>query len=541
MRKSDSPGVGAEDHRARAMALLPELADHPVPHRRAHHQLTRVVVGVLALLLMAGVFGGFWRYQWWQSNVGEQQAVSAPQLSDAELSAFHSAADSLATAPAGTGAAPIVLTYHDIRPDAGDSQYVVSPKRFAAQMKMLHEAGYRTMTADDLLRYRRGGDVPPRSVLITFDDGTGGLWKYADPVLERYGFTAVAFIISGRVGTRAPYYLTWPQIDRMAASGRWDFGSHTHDLHTKVSSPSGDDVSLLSSRRVVGGERESMAAFRARVSSDLRRSLRDFEAHGLPRPELFAWPFSDVTGDQSDPKAVEAASDAVDRSFTLAFVNAYQPRPATRRIVRSGTVQRLEILGEDTARSVFREVQEMLTIPVQDLRPARYDRTWLEHGGHPAPIDEDRLADDVVTVDARTLEYVAAYWAPQRTSTWGGYRVLGTVAPPKGDGTAGVTVRGDGAGQVALRMSRNVAVVQSGGKTLATRTFSDSGDVHPRHSVKLAVTSTVTRVLVDGEMLAEVPASEGRAAHGTLGVVFSRESADEPWGEVQDLRVRATK
>ena len=221
------------------MALLPEVADRGVPRPRLRHHLTRVLTGAVALSLLAAVFGGFWAYHWWDTNVGDQHPVPAPQFTDAQQARFASSAEQAGDAPAGTGAEPVVLTYHDISPDAHGSDYVVSPKRFAAEMKMLHRAGYHTLGAADVLRYRQGGDVPPRSVVITFDDGTKGLWTYADPVLERYGFSAISFLITGRVGTHQPYYLTWPEVSRMQASGRWDFESHTHALHRKIG-PEGD-------------------------------------------------------------------------------------------------------------------------------------------------------------------------------------------------------------------------------------------------------------------------------------------------------------
>jgi len=41
---------------------------------------------------------------------------------------------------------------------------------------------------------------------------------------------------------------------------------------------------------------ESMAQFRARVQEDLLQSISDIQAAHLPRPVLFAYPFSDSLG-----------------------------------------------------------------------------------------------------------------------------------------------------------------------------------------------------------------------------------------------------
>ena len=72
--------------------------------------------------------------------------------------------------------------------------------------------------------------------MITFDDGATGVWQYADPVLKRLDMHAIAFIITGFVGTHAPYYMTWDQITELHNSGRWDMEAHTHLGHVQVPS-----------------------------------------------------------------------------------------------------------------------------------------------------------------------------------------------------------------------------------------------------------------------------------------------------------------
>ncbi len=531
----------AEEHRTRALALLPELADRPVPHRRAHHRLAAVLAGVLSVALVGAIFAGFWGYLWWQREVGPQQTVEVSSLAGDDLAVFRASAAAAAAAPPGTGTAPVVLTYHDIAP-RGSSDYVVSPGQFAAQMAMLDEAGYHSLTAAEFLRYQRTGEVAPRSVLITFDDGTRGLWTYADAVLQRHGFTAVAFLITGSVGEHEPYYLTWPQIDRMAASGRWSFGSHTDALHTRVRSSEGSRVPALITRPAGESGPGSLDEFRSDVRTDLQRSLREFSEHGLPRPQLFAWPFSGIAGRQPDPAAAAAAEEEVGRLFRVAFVNVFRPRPATPDDVRSGRVQRLEVDSGDTARGVFERMQDMVTLPVGDLRPVADDPTWLEPGGHPAPLDEDRRTTGVVVPEARSVTYLRAHWAPQRTSEWRRYRLTGTLHPAAGGGIVGVLLRvGDRRSEVTVQLSAREAVVRKGSRTVASRVFSDTGDVRPAHTVDVVVDSDVTRVSLDGKPLAEVQVADGSRARGGIGVVFGRDDPQDRWGRIRDLRVQPVR
>lgn len=78
----------------------------------------------------------------------------------------------------------------------------------------------RTVPARQFAAYAAGGPVPPRSVLLTFDDGTRGLWAYADRIRARHRMHGSAFLITGRTGRTHPYHLTWAEAARMRESGR---------------------------------------------------------------------------------------------------------------------------------------------------------------------------------------------------------------------------------------------------------------------------------------------------------------------------------
>jgi poly-beta-1,6-N-acetyl-D-glucosamine N-deacetylase len=508
-----------------------------VPRRRRYHRLLQVLVSLMAVALLVVPFGGLWAYERWMQEIGSQEHFNTDAILSPEAVAdFRADSRAAAAAPPGTGADPIVLTYHDINPDIQDSPYVVTPRRFAAQMAMLHEAGYRTMTAEEFTAFARGSYTPPpRSVLITFDDGTGGLYRHADPILAQYDFTAVSFIISGRVGLHRPYYLTWAQIDWMRDSGRWQFQSHTHDLHTKV--PVGADTvaSNLSNRLYDDGRRESLPAFQARVLADLEQSFQDFADHDLPPPTLFAWPFSDAGADEheiADAAAAKYVQDQVGRLFDVSFIdNRLDAPPATADSLASEAIQRLEIMRQDTARSVFKAMRRMQTLPVTDLRPTEMDRTWLEPGGHPAPLD---LHGEVVQADANTLTYVTANWAVQRTSMWSDYAVEATLSGmATGRDTAGLRVRVEHAGEVTVRVSAGSAWIEQGDRVLAEIPVAPGP-----HTLRVEVSQRATTAFVDGRLLGSVDAPQDpRDAHGGFGIVASRGSTGTPFPSLRDLRV----
>ena len=133
----------------------------------------------------------------------------------------------------GPGVRVPVLMYHYIRVnpdplDAYGADLSVSPAHFAAQMEFLVHDGFTTITPDALIAaLDHGAPLPPRPVLLTFDDGYDDFYTAAYPVLQRLGLRATSFVITGRVGT--PGYLTWDAMRAMQAGGLVQFEAHTVD------------------------------------------------------------------------------------------------------------------------------------------------------------------------------------------------------------------------------------------------------------------------------------------------------------------------
>jgi len=135
-----------------------------------------------------------------------------------------------------------ILMYHWFRPkdvvsSSRSPQLEITPELFERQMALLSRAGYRPVSLGRALN--AGGDeaLPRRSVVITFDDGTLDFWDHAKPVLERYGFTATLFVVSGKVGGYSTWdrelgepdrpLMSWDQIRQLQRDG-FEIGSHTH-------------------------------------------------------------------------------------------------------------------------------------------------------------------------------------------------------------------------------------------------------------------------------------------------------------------------
>jgi peptidoglycan/xylan/chitin deacetylase (PgdA/CDA1 family) len=135
-----------------------------------------------------------------------------------------------------------ILMYHYISEnpllpaDPGRTSLSVPPRMLAEQLDYLDSAGFTTISMDELMAGLRGeASLPPRPVVLTFDDGYADFYDQAYPLLLRHGAKATIYIISGRVGT--PGYMGWPELRGLAASPLITIGAHTrtHVDFTEVS------------------------------------------------------------------------------------------------------------------------------------------------------------------------------------------------------------------------------------------------------------------------------------------------------------------
>jgi len=129
-----------------------------------------------------------------------------------------------------------ILMYHRLgAPDRKNrfrSQYT-PPKMFARQMKYLFKHGYQTVSVRDLINYAEQ-QIPAKDkkICITFDDGYESFYTYGFPVLQKYNFTAIVFLVAGYINKTCLWdkgsepMLKTEQIKEMAEASI-DFGSHS--------------------------------------------------------------------------------------------------------------------------------------------------------------------------------------------------------------------------------------------------------------------------------------------------------------------------
>lgn len=144
-----------------------------------------------------------------------------------------------------------VLMYHHVSNKPG--LVTLSPRIFREQMKWLAESGWKTVTSAEVESFYRGGRLPRKSVMLTFDDGWLDNWFQVFPVLQEFSLHAHIFLVTGllsdgavRQAGASPEYsheecvslteqgrsdevmLRWSEVREMQLSGLVEFHSHTH-------------------------------------------------------------------------------------------------------------------------------------------------------------------------------------------------------------------------------------------------------------------------------------------------------------------------
>jgi peptidoglycan/xylan/chitin deacetylase (PgdA/CDA1 family) len=175
-----------------------------------------------------------------------------------------------------------VLCYHAVADLAGDpvlADYGVPEETLRHQIESLMRWGYRFISAGELVRMleSRGG-VPRRSVLITFDDAYCSLLTSGLPILRGKNVPALTFAVTGEIG----------------GTNRWDHDAGARALPLldidglKQCLEAGIDVGAHSRTH-----RSLPTLEGAELEAEIAGSVSDLEHAGLPRPDLFAYPFGE--------------------------------------------------------------------------------------------------------------------------------------------------------------------------------------------------------------------------------------------------------
>jgi biofilm PGA synthesis lipoprotein PgaB len=205
-----------------------------------------------------------------------------------------------------------VICFHDVQDDplARPDFFAVSTRDLTLDFAWLREHDYHVVSLDEIIASRRDHTaLPPRAVLLSFDDGLESAYTRVYPLLKAFHYPAIMGLVGSwlvdapdadatvRYGdTDVPRsdFLSAPQIHEMAASGLIEFGSHSYELHQGIVANPQQNLEPAAAARHFDratGQYESSAAFAARVREDMTRNSAAIERLTGTRPRVVVWPY----------------------------------------------------------------------------------------------------------------------------------------------------------------------------------------------------------------------------------------------------------
>ncbi|MET7455995.1 polysaccharide deacetylase family protein [Streptomyces sp. NPDC005574] len=155
-------------------------------------------------------------------------------------------------------AVPVFL-YHSVSNDPPRwlAPYTVSPRTFVRHLNMIADSGLSVVPLRELVTTLLGGPpLPPRSAVLTFDDGYADFASTVAPLLAGRGLPATLYVTTGGMRTSTSLsgcglfpsatMLSWAQLRELDTAG-FEIGGHSR-THPQL-----DTLPRSSVREEVGG------------------------------------------------------------------------------------------------------------------------------------------------------------------------------------------------------------------------------------------------------------------------------------------------
>ena len=188
-----------------------------------------------------------------------------------------------------------ILMYHSILKDpARSGKYIITPTEFENDLKYLQKNGYTTIFLSELISYVYDNTpLPPKPIIITFDDGHYNNLGYAVPLLQKYNMKAVISIVGSYTDTYTKSdeanlnysYLRWKDVISLMETGTIEFQNHTYDMHSNTKGRNGCS-------KKVG---EPVASYQQKLADDIQKLQNQFKQNTNYTPNTFTYPFGAVS------------------------------------------------------------------------------------------------------------------------------------------------------------------------------------------------------------------------------------------------------
>ena len=189
---------------------------------------------------------------------------------------------------------PLIMYHGLIKEQKLQNKFMISPDFFDSDLRYLKDNGYTTIFVKDLIDYVYNDiPLPPKPIMLTFDDGYYNNYLYAFPLLKKYDSKMVLAPIGkcteqySKIDERNAAYshVTWNDICEMVDSGLVEIQNHSYNLHS-------NNKSRIGSKKM---KSESNSDYKKTLVKDLSKMQDEITKHTKTTPTAFVYPFGAVS------------------------------------------------------------------------------------------------------------------------------------------------------------------------------------------------------------------------------------------------------
>ena len=283
----------------------------------------------------------------------------------------------------------LVLAYHDVEDDAADQRYLsVRTSALNEQISWLLHNGYHVISVQDILDAHDGKKtLPPKAVLLSFDDGYSSFYTRVWPLLQAWNVPALWAPVGswvdtpenqkvnfGGLMTPRDRFATWDMVRELSRSPLIEIGSHTWASHYGIpANPQGSREPAIANRFYdkATGRYETDRQFNQRIGDDVRKVTDKITQVTGKAPRAWVWPYGAANG--------TSLAIARQQGYKLAFTL----EDGLGNVQELGNIPRLLIAGNPSLKAFASTVSQ-----VQEREPVRVMHVDLDYVYDPDPAQQ---------------------------------------------------------------------------------------------------------------------------------------------------------
>ncbi|MFW7207510.1 poly-beta-1,6-N-acetyl-D-glucosamine N-deacetylase PgaB [Enterobacter sp. BNK-13] len=283
----------------------------------------------------------------------------------------------------------LVLAYHDVEDDAADQRYLsVRTSALNEQISWLLHNGYHVISVQNILDAHDGKKtLPPKAVLLSFDDGYSSFYTRVWPLLQAWNVPALWAPVGswvdtpenqkvnfGGLMTPRDRFATWDMVRELSRSPLIEIGSHTWASHYGIpANPQGSREPAIANRFYdkATGRYETDRQFNQRIGDDVRKVTDKITQVTGKAPRAWVWPYGAANG--------TSLAIARQQGYQLAFTL----EDGLGNVQELGNIPRLLIAGNPSLKAFASTVSQ-----VQEREPVRVMHVDLDYVYDPDPAQQ---------------------------------------------------------------------------------------------------------------------------------------------------------